>query len=170
MFAVVWKCLHCFLNKTQNLLQTDVDLSMALWGKGHLDVFLLRVYFFILKMSRLLLHSCLSCCLRFCFNKFIWFFISSISLSLLLDVCFVLEGTLAANFLWRYCVWDGCNNSSFLKSWWFVFNVYFTWFYQRMNFWIDNPGVSLNDVCIKFPEVCLSSCLCFVFYWLGFVF
>ena len=115
MFAVVWKCLHCFLNKTQYLLQTDVDLSMALWGKGHQDVFLLRVYFFILKMSRLLLHSCISCCLRFCFNKFIWFFISSISLSLLLDVCFVLEGTLAANFLRRYCVWDGCNNSSFLK-------------------------------------------------------
>ena len=31
----------------------------------------------------------------------------------------------------------------------FFLDVYFAWFSQMMNFWIDDVGVSLNDICIN---------------------
>ena len=39
-----------------------------------------------------------------------------------------------------------------------------------LNFWIDDVGASLNGICIKFLEVCLSYRGCLFFYWLGLCF
>ena len=69
--------------------------------------------------------SYVSCCLGFCFSNLVWFFRSSISLSSLVNISFVLEGTLVRAFSRRCCVWAVCNNSTFFKrvggpSWMFV--------------------------------------------------
>ena len=42
--------------------------------------------------------SWVSCSFWFCFNNLIWFLRSSISLSLSVDVCFAVEGTLVGDF------------------------------------------------------------------------
>ena len=39
-----------------------------------------------------------------------------------------------------------------------------------LNFWIDDVGASLNGICIRFLEVCLSYRGCLFFYWLGLCF
>ena len=62
----------------------------------------------------------------FCLNNLIWFLRSSISLSVLIDVCFVLKRNLVGDFPQQYCVRAGCNNSSFFKiiggsSWMLLF-------------------------------------------------
>ena len=73
--------------------------------------------------------SFVSCSFWFCFNNLIWFLRSSISLSLSVDVCFVVEGTLVGYFMQWCCVWAGCSNLSFFKkfggsSWMFVLLVF----------------------------------------------
>ena len=66
--------------------------------------------------------SCVLYCLWSCFNNLTWFLGSSFSL--LVDVCFVLNGTLV-DFPRPCYVSPGCSNSSFIKrigdsSWMFV--------------------------------------------------
>ena len=94
-----------------------------------------------------LFSVCLGCCLGvscplwFCFNNLIWFLRSSIYLSLLFDVSFVLEvtlfieGALVDNFLWQGYVWAGYSNSSFFQrvggsSWMFVLLVFLLFVFQ----------------------------------------
>ena len=73
--------------------------------------------------------SCVSCSFWICFNNLIWSIRSSISLSLSVDVCFVVKENLVADFP-RCCrVWAGCSNSSLFKrvggsSWMFVLLVF----------------------------------------------
>ena len=140
---------------------------MASWSGGHLDVF------FCPKCSSLFLVClgccCLSCPFWFYFKNLTWFLRSSISLSLSIDVCFVVEGILLGDFPRRCSAWAGCSNSSFFKrvggsSWTFAC------FSQMLNFWIDDVGYSLNGICIRFLEVCLSYCRCLFIYWLGFLY
>ena len=108
--------------------------------------------------------SCESCSFWLCLNNLIWFLRSLISLSLLVDVCFYVEGTLVGNFPQRCCVWAGCSNSSFSLK------VCFAGFSQMLSFSINDIGVFLNVICIRFLEVCLSYCRCLLFCWLGFIF
>ena len=79
--------------------------------------------------SECLACSCVSCSFWFYFNNWIWFLRSSISLSLSVDVYFVVEGKLVGDFPRWCCVWAGCSNSSFFKrvggfSWMFVLLVF----------------------------------------------
>ena len=117
--------------------------------------------------------SCVSLSFWFCFSNLIWFLISSISVSLSVDVCFVVAGTLLGDFPRRCCAWAGCSNSNFYKrvggSSWIVF-FFFACFSQMLDFWVDVVGSSLDSICIRFLEVCLSYCRCLFFYWLGFIF
>ena len=46
----------------------------------------------------------------------------------------------------------------FQESWRFFLDVCFACFSQMLNLWIDDVGVSLTVICIRFLEVCLSYC------------
>ena len=104
-------------------------------------------------------HFCWSSCFR-----------SSLSLSLSVDIWFLVDGTLVGDFPRRCCAWLGFSNSNFFKtvggsSW-----MCFAHFSQLLNFWIDVVGVSLNGIWVRFFEVCLTYCRCLFFYWLEFIF
>ena len=49
-------------------------------------------------------------------------------------------------------------------------SVCFACISQMLDFWIDDVGVSLIGICIRFLEVCLNYCRCLLIYWLGFIF
>ena len=98
MFVVSWKCLHSFLNEIQYRCWSEYGLlrwrprgCFLAWDvlsySQYISI-LLRIMFFLV-----------------CFNNLIWFLRSSICLSLLVDVCFVVEGTLAGDFPRWCCVW-----------------------------------------------------------------
>ena len=101
---------------------------MASWGVGHRDVFFGSGCSSLFSMC--LGWSCVSCCFWFYFSNLVWFLRSSISLSLSVDVCFVVEGRLVGDFPRKQCcVWAGCSNSNFFKrvngfSWMFVLPVF----------------------------------------------
>ena len=87
----------------------DAEATWMFFGSG--CSFLFSVY---------LGSCCVSCSFWFCYNNLIWFLKPSISLSLSVDVCFVVEGNLVGNFQRRCCVWARCSNFSFFQeSWWF---------------------------------------------------
>ena len=75
--------------------------------------------------------SCVSRSFWFCFSNLIWFLRSSVSLSLSVDVCFVVEGTLVSDFPRRCCAWAGCSN----------FNLF------------TPPSLFRSSLLIKIPQV-----------------
>ena len=52
----------------------------------------------------------------FSFSYLVWGLRSSISLSLLVDICFVFEEVLVGDFQRRYFIWAGCSNPAFSRE------------------------------------------------------
>ena len=100
--------------------------------------------------------SCLSLSFWFCFNNLIWFLRSSISLSLSVDVCFVVEGTLVGYLPRRCWARAECSNSNFFKrvggSFWMFVLLVFLKYYCCANYSANltfSRAVPLVGLCSK---------------------